>query len=161
MLVKGATGDNVWCQSCGSTLAQEMAFLPDGTKPITIVGLPSMASSGIHPRVYLSIQDINPQVMVEKSTHLKSVTSLMGQWVNFCLFITNPWVGGGGFSKVMDTFSHVGWSFNLFMATARDVWIIPSFRIWDYVLHVEYVSCVIMNCDQHQWVIPSPLSIAL
>ena len=42
-----------------------------------------------------------------------------------------------------------------------DVWIIPSFRIWDYVLLVEHVSCVITNCGQHQWVIPSPLSIAL
>ena len=51
--------------------------------------------------------------------------------------------------------------FNLFMATTRDVWIIPSFRIWDYVLHVEHISCVITNCGQHQWVIPFPLSIAL
>ena len=40
-------------------------------------------------------------------------------------------------------------------------WIIPYFRIWDYVLHVEHVSCVITNCGQHPWVIPSPLSIAL
>ena len=59
------------------------------------------------------------------------------------------WVGVGGFSKVVATFSH----FNLFMATTRDVWIIPSFRIWDYLLHVEHVSCVIMNCGQPQWVI--------
>ena len=36
------------------------------------------------------------------------------------------------------------------MATTGDVWIIPSFRIWDYVLHVEHVSCVITNCGQHQ-----------
>ena len=56
---------------------------------------------------------------------------------------------------------YVGGSFNLFMATTGGVWIIPSFRIWDYVLHVEHVSCVITNCGQHQWVIPSPLSIAL
>ena len=34
----------------------------------------------------------------------------------------------------------------IFMATAGDVWIIPSFRIWDYVLHVEHISCVITNC---------------
>ena len=52
-------------------------------------------------------------------------------------------------------------SFNLFLATTGDVWIIPSVRIWGYVLHVEHVSCVIMNCGQHQWVIPSPLSVAL
>ena len=70
------------------------------------------------------------------------------------------WVGVGRFSKVVATFNHVGGSFNLFMATTGDVWIIPSFRIWDYVLHVEQVSCVITNCGQHQWVIPF-LSIAL
>ena len=55
----------------------------------------------------------------------------------------------------------VGGSFNLFMATTGDISIIPSFRIRDYMLHVEHVSCVIANCGQHQWVIPSPLSIAL
>ena len=71
-------------------------------------------------------------------------------------------VGGGwGFSKVVATFNHVGGSFNLFMATTGDVWINPPFWIWDYVLHVGHVSCVITNCGQHQWVIPSPLSIAL
>ena len=42
-----------------------------------------------------------------------------------------------------------------------DVWIIPSLWIWDYVLHVEYVSCVITNCGQHQWAIPSPLNSSL
>ena len=51
--------------------------------------------------------------------------------------------------------------FKLFMATTGDVWIILSFRIWDYVLHVDHVWCVITNCGQCQWVIPSPLSIAL
>ena len=51
--------------------------------------------------------------------------------------------------------------FNLFMATTRDVWLIPSFRIWDYVLHVEHVSCAITNCGQHQWILPSPFSISL
>ena len=45
--------------------------------------------------------------------------------------------------------------------TTRDVWIIPSFRIWGYVLYVEHISCVIINCGQHQWVIPSPRSIDL
>ena len=44
---------------------------------------------------------------------------------------------------------------------AGDVWIIPSFRFWDYVLHVERISCVITNCGHHQWVISSPLSMAL
>ena len=70
------------------------------------------------------------------------------------------WVGFGGFSKVVATFNHMGRSFNLFMATTGDVWIIPSFRVWGYV-HVEHISCVITNCAQHQWVILSPLSIAL
>ena len=75
--------------------------------------------------------------------------------------VKSGWVGVGGFSKVVATFNHVGGSFNLFLATTGDVWIIPSFRIWDWVLHIEHVSCVITNCGQHQWVIPSPLSITL
>ena len=70
------------------------------------------------------------------------------------------WVGVGGFSKVVATFNHVGGSFNPFMVTTGDVWIIPSFRIWGYMLHVERVSCVIRNCGQHQWAIPSLFSIA-
>ena len=41
------------------------------------------------------------------------------------------------------------------------VWIIPSFRIWGYVLYVEHILCVITNCGQHQWAIPSHFSIAL
>ena len=44
-------------------------------------------------------------------------------------------------------------------ATIRDVWIIPSSWIWCYVLYVEHVSCVSVNCGQHQWVIPSSFSI--
>ena len=67
-------------------------------------------------------------------------------------------VGVGGFSKVVGTLGHVHGSFNRFMATTGDFWIIPSFQIWGYVLHVEHVSCVITNCCQHQWVIPSPLN---
>ena len=64
-------------------------------------------------------------------------------------------------SWVVVPFNHVGGFFNLFLAITGVDWIIPSFRIWDYVLHVEHVSCVITNYGQHQWVIPSPLSIAL
>ena len=45
--------------------------------------------------------------------------------------------------------------FNLLSVTPGDVSIIPSIRIWGYVLHVERVPCVITNCGQHQWVIPS------
>ena len=71
------------------------------------------------------------------------------------------WVGVEGFSNVVATVNHVGRSFNLFMATTGDVWIIPCFPIWDYVLHVEHISCVIPNYGQHQWAIPSPLSIFL
>ena len=48
------------------------------------------------------------------------------------------------------------------MATTGGVWIIPSFRIWGYVLYViEHISCVIKNCGQHQWAIPSLFSTAL
>ena len=62
-------------------------------------------------------------------------------------------VGVGGFSKVAATHNHVGETFNLFMVTTGDVWIIQSFQIWDYVLHVEHIWCVITNCGQHQWLI--------
>ena len=71
------------------------------------------------------------------------------------------WWWFGGFSKVVATFNHVGGSFNLFKATTGGVWIIPSFRVWIYVLHVEHITCVITNFGQHQWDIPSLFSIAL
>ena len=74
-----------------------------------------------------------------------------------CLFqslLKLMWVEAGGFSKVVATFNHVGASFNLFMATTGDFWIIPSFRIWGYGLHVEHISCVLTNCGQQQRVIP-------
>ena len=58
-------------------------------------------------------------------------------------------------------FNHVGRSFNFLMATTGGVWIIPSFWIKGYVLHIEHISCVIMNCGQLQWAIPSLFSIAL
>ena len=77
------------------------------------------------------------------------------------VIIIRQWVGAGGFSKVVATFNHVGGSFNLFMAATRGVWITPSIWIWVYVLYVEHISCVIMNCGQHQWAIPSLFSIAL
>ena len=32
---------------------------------------------------------------------------------------------------------------------------IPSFQTGGHVLHVEHISCVITNCGQHQWTIPS------
>ena len=54
------------------------------------------------------------------------------------------WRGAPGWrsiSWVVPTFNHVGGSFNLSMAATGDVWIIPSFRIWGYVLHVEHISC--------------------
>ena len=69
------------------------------------------------------------------------------------------WVRVLGFSKVVATFDYLGGSFNLLMATTRDVWIILSFRIWGYVLHVQHVSYFVTNCGKHQWVIISPLSI--
>ena len=74
------------------------------------------------------------------------------------------WRGAQGcrsISWVVATFNHVGGSFRLSMAATGDVWIIPSFRIWGYVLHVEHISCVITNCGQLQWAIPSLFSIAL
>ena len=44
---------------------------------------------------------------------------------------------------------------NLLSNTTGGVW------IWGDVLQVEYISCVITNHDQHQWVIPSLFSICL
>ena len=69
--------------------------------------------------------------------------------------------GWRSFSWVVATFSHVGGSFNLLRAATGDVWMIPSFRIWGDVLHVEHISCVITNCGQHHWAIPSVFSVAL
>ena len=57
-------------------------------------------------------------------------------------------MGVGGFCKVVSTFNLVGRSFNLFMATTGDVWIIPSFQIWDYVLHVELISSIITDISE-------------
>ena len=30
--------------------------------------------------------------------------------------------------------------------------------IWGHMLHVEHIPCVIMNCGQHQWVIPTQIA---
>ena len=54
------------------------------------------------------------------------------------------WVGVVGFSKVVAAFNHVGGSFNLFMATTGEIWIIQSFWIGYYVLRVENVSSPIV-----------------
>ena len=74
------------------------------------------------------------------------------------------WRGAQGWrfiSWLAATFDHVGGSFNLLMAATGDVWIIPSFQIWDNGLHVEHIPCVITNCGQHPWAIPYLFSIAL
>ena len=102
-----------------------------------------------------------PLYLVKDIIHLFRNIIYFGKVCFWKHALRNPVGGVGGCSKVVATFCHVGGSFNLFMATTGDVWIISSFWIWDYVLHVEHVSCVITNCDQHQWVIPSPLSLAL
>ena len=69
----------------------------------------------------------------------------MGVGIFFC---------GGGHLQPR---GRVLWSF---CTTTGDVWIIPYLLIWGYVQHVDHVGCVITNCGQHKWVIPS-LSIAL
>ena len=74
------------------------------------------------------------------------VTQLAHHLIDLPTFTTLVmWVRVGGFSKVVATFNHMGGSFNLFMATTGYVWIIPSCRIWVYVLHVEHISC------HHEW----------
>ena len=93
------------------------------------------------------------------SLYLGAQLTISHYW--FCFV---PPVGAQGWrsiSWVVATFKHVGGSFNLSMAATGDVWIIPSFRIWDYVLLVGHISCVITNCGQLQWAIPSLFSIAL
>ena len=90
-------------------------------------------------------------ICIYKYIYIHSWTPLFECW----------WVGVGGFSKVVATFKHVGGSFYLFMATMEGVWIIPSFPIWGCVLHAEHISCVITNCGQHQWAIPSLVLIVL
>ena len=71
------------------------------------------------------------------------------------------WVFGGLFLRWWPPSTVRGPLIFFISVTTRDVWIIPSFWIWGYVLHVEHISCVITNCDQHQRVIPSLFSIAL
>ena len=40
--------------------------------------------------------------------------------------------------------------------TTGDVWTIPLFEFGVmHMLHVEHISCIITNCGQHKWVIPS------
>ena len=51
-------------------------------------------------------------------------------------------MGVGGFSKVVATFSHVGGSFNLFMATTGEVWIIPPFTLGQFWPSGIVVACV-------------------
>ena len=68
---------------------------------------------------------------------------------------------GVGVGVLVATINQVCGSFYLSNTTTGDVWIIPSFRIWGYVLHVEHFSCVFMNCGQHQWVISPLFSISL
>ena len=63
------------------------------------------------------------------------------------------WHGDQGWrsiSWVVATFNHVGGSFNLSMAATGDVWIIPSFRIWGYMLHVEHITAHFM-CHHELW----------
>ena len=71
------------------------------------------------------------------------------------------WVGGWGLFLSWWSPSTMWAGPLILLHNCRDVWIIPSFRIRDYILHAEHAPCVITNCGQHQWVIPSPLSIPL
>ena len=68
-------------------------------------------------------------------------------------------VTGGTAGCRYDNLQLALWQLRFFSALVMLVWIIPSFRIWGYVLHVEHILCFTTNCGQHQWVIPSPLSI--
>ena len=54
------------------------------------------------------------------------------------IFLSQQMGVGGGVLVV--TINQVCGSFYLSNATTGDVWIIPSFRIWGYVLHAEHFS---------------------
>ena len=102
-----------------------------------------------------------------KKIHLKMASA---KWRPFCLGLNVLNV----ISNDMEPFScpscHITWEksgwraflrwwppsamwegpFNFLWSQATgDVWIIPSFQIWGYVLHVVHISCVITNCGQH------------
>ena len=77
------------------------------------------------------------------------------------IYVREVWVGVGAFLRWWPPSTTWAGPLIYLWPPPGDDWIIPSFRIWDYVLHVEHISCVITNCGQHQWVIPSPLSIGL
>ena len=57
------------------------------------------------------------------------------------------WLGVGVFSKVVATFNHVGGSFNLFMATTGDVWIITFFSY----LGLCAACCAHFICHHELW----------
>ena len=65
--------------------------------------------------------------------------------INMCPLVFTVGEGWGVYFSVMTTYNHVGRSFSILglSVTRRDVWIIPYFRILDYVLHVEHVLSVI------------------
>ena len=90
--------------------------------------------------------------------NLAALSHYLDQWS----FI-NLWVGGRGLFLRWWPPSTMWVGPLIFSnATTRDVWIVRScLRICGYVLHVKHISCDITNCGQHQWIIPSPFSIAL
>ena len=117
----------------------------------------------------------NPEIFINDAKHFKSLwpsddIRCQRSWsalvqIMACPLLATKWVGYDVFFKVVVTFSHVGGSFDHFSTTNEDVWIMPSFWICSYVLHVEHISCVITNSDQHQRVITfsslnSPLGLA-
>ena len=108
-----------YCQAASTYLNQcwTRSMLPCGvTKPQWVNGVISLLHLPIH-------------VFIDWSTWLCLLIYLSYTWLSqimLCI-VTLRWVGGGGFSKVVATFNHVGGAFNLFMATTGDVRIIPSF----------------------------------
>ena len=83
-----------------------------------------------------------------KRVCITPTTFMMTSWHGSisALLALCEWVGLGDFLRWWPL-NHLGGSFrlSLFIATTRNAWIIPSFRIWGYVLHVEHVSCIIIN----------------
>ena len=148
----------LWQLGIWSTLVQVMAWCLIMHQAITWTSydLSSLSSCGIH--LLAILKELLNTPIIEMCLNIMDYFHISQESVG------GGWVGGGGVLKWWPPSTMwVGPLIYIFMAITGDVWIIPSFRIWDYVLHVEHVSCVItnINCGQHQWAIPSPLSIAL
>ena len=137
------------CDLTGSWLYVSILQSPSLCNAIQITGPCLLAIKNVRISIKISLKFVpkgpinnNPvlvQIMAWRRPGHKPLSEPMMVCLLMHIWITRPqWV-------------------NIFIANTGDVWSIPSVRIWGYVLHVEHIS---LNCGQHQWVTPSPLSVA-